>query len=701
MAVTSVRNETPSRLTLVSIEGDRMVLAPLQQKAIGEDSPFDFDELERRGLVSQQEEAPRRVSEQFATVLVGGGFWLVIIAAIVVNQDPWLGIPPGAWPYAVWGGGLALLLLAVTIVIIRGTNSFALVRRWTLQTAALMVILAIGIGLPAAAIYFFGGGQELLSAAEGLALPVPGDATATSSTATSLALFGRLMQLTFIAVASLLPVLLFFLFDRYKLDTLRNRLYANIFRLDDSVSTTGEIDAKYGSQIREAYGTDDRGRGRLTPATRWPVLVCAFVITVGWIVALAPVGAGFDPENAAEVLAGLLPQRSPLVFGFLGVYFFSLQSIAIRYARGDLKPKAYTHIMVRVFLVAVLTWVLGALFDGTQGQVLALAFVFGYTPDEFFTWLKGTYRSVLPEKALRSPSLPLTELEGIDLYDLSRLESEGIVNIEGLAHHELMELIIETRIPVPRLIDWLDQAILFLHVAGDSDSQARVKLREYGIRTATDLLQTWQRAEDRGAAELTAFKKLLGGEAPLYRLEVIRDALLDDEWMRTVRCWRDDHPRPAMEREAVPTTIEGLVRRAGRDLEAGRYRRAIRLLEESLNIQDTAAVRRQLARVLATSPVVELRNPDAAREHARRAFELAPTSYENMVELIRIHIDREDVVAARSMHEVAWSTVEAWPSSRKRQKAAEEARLRELLARIEDLETLVGKDTPDRVPSGH
>jgi hypothetical protein len=37
----------------------------------------------------------------------------------------------------------------------------------------------------------------------------------------------------------------------------------------------------------------------------------------------------------------------------------------------------------------------------------------------------------------------------------------------------------------------------------------------------------------------------------------------------------------------------------------------------------------------------------------------------------------------------------------KRQKAAEEARLRELLARIEDLETLVGKDTPDRVPSGH
>lgn len=34
MAVTSIRNETPSKLTLVSLEDEEMVLAALQEKAV-------------------------------------------------------------------------------------------------------------------------------------------------------------------------------------------------------------------------------------------------------------------------------------------------------------------------------------------------------------------------------------------------------------------------------------------------------------------------------------------------------------------------------------------------------------------------------------------------------------------------------------------------------------------------------------------
>ena len=294
------------------------------------------------------------------------------------------------------------------------------------------MILAIGLGLPAATIYFFGGGARLLAA----------------PSAEPLALFGRLIQLAFIVTASLLPVLLFFLFDRFQLGTLRRRLYTNLFRLDRSVTTIGAINAKYGSQIAEAYGAEDQGRGRLAPGSRWPVLVCAIVITIGWIVALAPVG-DFAPQDRQAALGVLLPEPTALVFGFLGVYFFSLRLIAIRYARGDLKPKAYSHIMVRVLIVVVLCWVLDAIFAADLAVKLVLAFLFGITPDEFFTWLKEAFRDAVPESIVpRSTRLPLTDLEGIDLYDLGRLESEGIVNIEGLAHHELFDLIIETRIPV-------------------------------------------------------------------------------------------------------------------------------------------------------------------------------------------------------------------------------------------------------------
>ena len=57
---------------------------------------------------------------------------------------------------------------------------------------------------------------------------------------------------------------------------------------------------------------------------------------------------------------------------------------------------------------------------------------------------------------------PLTELEGIDLYDRTRLAEEGINNIEALAHADLVDLMSSTRISAAELVDWTDQAILYL-----------------------------------------------------------------------------------------------------------------------------------------------------------------------------------------------------------------------------------------------
>ena len=68
----------------------------------------------------------------------------------------------------------------------------------------------------------------------------------------------------------------------------------------------------------------------------------------------------------------------------------------------------------------------------------------------------------------------------------------------ALAHHDLVELMLPTRIPVPRLVDWTDQAILQLHVG----AQDLAKLRSYGIRTATDLLTLRSSAEARGKLDL-------------------------------------------------------------------------------------------------------------------------------------------------------------------------------------------------------
>ena len=62
---------------------------------------------------------------------------------------------------------------------------------------------------------------------------------------------------------------------------------------------------------------------------------------------------------------------------------------------------------------------------------------------------------------------PLTELEGIDLYERTRLSEEGITSVEALAHHDLLDLFFKTRIPAARLVDWTDQAVLVMYLGAE------------------------------------------------------------------------------------------------------------------------------------------------------------------------------------------------------------------------------------------
>ena len=620
----TIRNDTPNELKIKGAHDQPLVLAPLEQRQFKEEDldGFDLSEASRAGIVTHWTSPPSELVDKIFGIIYALGFVAVIPTAIVAGIDTPAWFPRGlSWKVSVWVTGATIFLLILGLIVIKETRSLRLVLRFLAQTLSLIVILTIGLGLPAATVYFFGGGRILLSD------PSP-------------KLFARLLQVGFIATASLLPVLLFFLFDRFQLNTLRNRLYRDLFRLDRGLKTRSEIDTKYGSQIREAYGPEDEGRGRLARGTRWPVLVCAFVVTIGWLAAFTPVG----DIDSASVQKPLFPVRSVLTFGFLGAYFFGLQLIARRYARGDLKPKAYSYITIRILIVVVLSWVL-EIFSADSKIVLLIAFLIGILPDEFFTLVKVKFRGQAVAKITpEAERHPLTRLEGIDLYDRARLEQEGIVNVEGFAHHDLINLVLETQIPVPRLVDWMDQAILYLHVIGkdtpDGQQPTREKLREYGIRTATNLLVSWKAAEERN--ELGEFKQLLGDTKP-YRLEVIRDALLDDEWLERVQDWRNDDPREPRTIDAGPRTFEGKLKWATKLEYDKSYKEAIETLEDALEIRDDAEARVRLARLFANVKVLSLRNIDLSREHARQAFLLGQNDLEVMTKLIDVDESNGDI----------------------------------------------------------
>jgi len=131
--------------------------------------------------------------------------------------------------------------------------------------------------------------------------------------------------------------------------------------------------------------------------------------------------------------------------------------------------------------------------------------------------------------------VPLKNLEGIDLYDRARLLDEGIANIEALANHDLIDLLLETRIPAARLIDWMDQAILHLHAR--LSPGLHNALRRAGIRTASDLVTV--DGKHRGALISTLVRSMNAEKSELEKvLEVLVASLRDDEWMEYIRNWR-------------------------------------------------------------------------------------------------------------------------------------------------------------------
>jgi hypothetical protein len=553
-----VVNETNKRLVITGDDGKLLVLAPLERRRL-RDTDFDGFEpllcnLERQSVVA----LPLNEASIARGLILGGVIWALIILGI-------LGIFMGSSWY--WILGPVAIGLATATFFAAEKKGVTAVRRWTGQLAALVVVLAVGIALPGAAIYFSAGVDVLVERAymDGTISPERIDLT----------LLGRGLQLLFLAAVSLLPALLYFLFDRQQLGTLREQFERHMFRLDPSIRTLSDVRAKYGTLVTEVYGpAAARGGGRVQPGRRSPVLVATIVITLGWLLTLLNPNVGLITDRAGIVQL-FQPDRSTIVFGFLGAYFFALMTIQRGYARGDLRPKTYTQITVRIFIAIIFAWVLELLpGDDDAGYLLLLAFAAGIVPETALVWIRENLRGEPGREFGRmiAERDPLTQLEGIDLYDRARLLDEGISNIEGLAHHDLIQLLLQTRIPAPRLVDWTDQAILYLHAgtAGDTGTENSSQitrqetlrcLKAFGIRTATDLEQAHWEATHRD--DLEAFLKIVppAGEGVPPRLSVILDTLRDEEWMANLRYWRDpvhlvegtvEWPTPVSEAEQAP-----------------------------------------------------------------------------------------------------------------------------------------------------
>jgi hypothetical protein len=288
--------------------------------------------------------------------------------------------------------------------------------------------------------------------------------------------------------------------------------------------------------------------------------------------------ADFDEQQGGDFFQLLTPRPSVAAMAFLGAYFFAVYLVLRGYLRGDLRPKVYNQITARLVTVVVIAYLINAvvLVEGASGfwgkSVLAGAFVAGVIPRTFLrgfgdwallharpqqggtaTGTGGTKQSTsgLFARAFTERRL-LTSIDGIDIYDRERLNSEGITDIEALAHADIIRLMVSSRLDIERLLDWVDQAVLQLHAIppGTTDGKAGpvlTKLHDLGIRTGTDLLDVHERtrAGERDAIAMrNAITKALdvaNGEnasgAASYRLLVFQ--VSREPATRTLQHWTE------------------------------------------------------------------------------------------------------------------------------------------------------------------
>lgn len=518
-------NQTARRLEIKSISGtNQLVIPPFGSvnlsKSVAE--KFDLQAWEDRNLLEVKAEKSNG-SDLDAAATLSGCLMLVLVVLLPLGL---LAVFFKFWDWQTFIKG------TVGVVVIMAVSfSFALAGKKsrdekesrlmaTLKSLLFLpgpiLVLLLGLGIPGSVIYLFGGGKELLQ----------------QGGISDAAFLGRSLQLGFIAIACIFPGLMYFMFGRQELEKLRESFIREVMMLDPNVQTTVDAKSKYDSLFDTVHGTG-------TPLDPIPIYISTALITLSWILILLPIGRNLtiDSSNLTNLFS---PSAAALNYGFLGAYFFTINMVFRRYVRSDLTPKTYTYISIRYLFTAILVWAISSLPFGVNGDrlsnnpyILALAFFIGIFPETGLALVQDVLKKVFG-KIIETieEQHPLTELEGINLYDRTRLLEEGIENVENLAHSNLIELLARTRIPTGRLVDLFDQALLYLHLGSEDDGQSstRTKLQEYGIRTATELERVLKEEDGLLKGELGTLEN---------KLKVIECALSDDEWMVYLRYWRE------------------------------------------------------------------------------------------------------------------------------------------------------------------
>src|SRR5689334_11877084 len=158
-----VRNLTPKRLHIKGSDDRLLVLAPLEKNRTmpaTELDAFNYQHLESQNLISVSDVSKENIEEKLATLLPVAGMLLVFGFSLGHGFTKSLGSTVNM---AFWIGAIALVLIVLVISALAWWKGKSVLLGLVAQSCSLALILAVGIGLPVATIFYFGGGREFFA----------------------------------------------------------------------------------------------------------------------------------------------------------------------------------------------------------------------------------------------------------------------------------------------------------------------------------------------------------------------------------------------------------------------------------------------------------------------------------------------------------------------------------------------------------
>ncbi len=214
-----------------------------------------------------------------------------------------------------------------------------------------------------------------------------------------------------------------------------------------------KFDAYYGKSVSRS---SQRESHLVRIEALFPVFLTTAALAVCWTAVLWSTRFTNAPASFWDVLK----------FGFLGAYSFILQMLIRRFFQSDLRPSAYANALLRLIVVFILVTALYQILpQGNPRSAAVIAFVIGFFPlagmQAIERFAATALRVVVPSL---SPPYPLNQIDGLSVWYEARLLEEGIEDMQSLATANFVDVILHTRVPVGRLVDWADQAHLYLHL---------------------------------------------------------------------------------------------------------------------------------------------------------------------------------------------------------------------------------------------